>query len=300
MLIAMLLAGLPLAGQPQGPETLTQSEAEADPSGLRELRQRAANGDGDALFRLGEIYRYGRGVAVDLKIAEDFYFRASQAGNKDAGIEYGMLLFRRGRQHDAMPWIVAAAERGDARAQYVYGTALFNGDYVTRDWTKAYQMMTRAAAAGIEAANASLAQMTRYMSTEDRQALKDAPATASAAKPVQTASRTPLAPKPVPAAPAAAPPTPERSKPVPKPAPARTATGGWQVQLGAFGDPAKARRLWADTTSSLPAFAGLTPSYVPAGALTRLRAGPLADRQAAERLCATARAEARPCIPVAP
>ena len=30
-----------------------------------------------------------------------------------------------------MPWITKAADAGDPRAQYVYGTALFNGDLAT-------------------------------------------------------------------------------------------------------------------------------------------------------------------------
>ena len=31
-----------------------------------------------------------------------------------------------------MPWIERAADRGDPRAQYVLGTALFNGDLIAR------------------------------------------------------------------------------------------------------------------------------------------------------------------------
>ncbi|WP_243406080.1 SPOR domain-containing protein [Sphingosinicella sp. YJ22] len=39
---------------------------------------------------------------------------------------------------------------------------------------------------------------------------------------------------------------------------------------------------------------------MPAGALTRLRAGPLASRAAADRICAAVRAAGEACIPVAP
>lgn len=302
-LFASLLVAAALPGAAAA-ELLARVEQAPDANRLRDLRQRAASGDADALFRLGDAHREGRGVAVDLAMAEDFYHRAAIAGHALAGDEYGLMLFRTGRPHDAMTWVVKAAERGDARAQYVYGTALFNGDYVERDWVKAYAMMTRASAGGIDAANNSLAQMNRYIPADQRragaelaksEAARPAPPppvklAAAQPKPVQLASRT-LPP----------PPTPIRTEPSPAaPKPATAPGGKWQIQLGAFGDEAKARALWGQVASKLPAFAGLQPRYVPAGALTRLRAGPLADRAAAERLCAAAQARSQPCFPVAP
>ncbi|MBB5986049.1 SPOR domain-containing protein [Sphingobium lignivorans] len=59
-------------------------------------------------------------------------------------------------------------ERGEPRAQYVYGTALFNGDLAPRDWVKAYALMTSAARAGIGQATASLAEMDRYIPEAQR------------------------------------------------------------------------------------------------------------------------------------
>lgn len=303
-LFASLLVAAALPGAAHA-ELLARVETTPDANRLRDLRQRAANGDADALFRLGDAYREGRGVSVDLAMAEDFYHRAANAGHVLAGDEYGLMLFRTGRPHDAMPWVIKAAERGDARAQYVYGTALFNGDYVARDWVKAFAMMTRAAAGGIDAANNSLAQMNRYIPADQRRAgaelARSEPAppappppaklAGTPAKPVRLASRTLPMPTPIAADATAA-------AIAPKPA---VAPGGkWQIQLGAFGDEAKARALWNQVAAKLPVFAGLQPRFVPAGALTRLRAGPLPDRAAAERLCAAAQARAQACFPVAP
>src|SRR3546814_13765092 len=68
-----------------------------------------------------------------------------------------------------MSWIRKAADRGDPRAQYVLGTALFNGDLAAKDWPHAYALMTRAAAAGLPPAADSLAQMDKYLPATARQ-----------------------------------------------------------------------------------------------------------------------------------
>ncbi|HEX8375607.1 MAG TPA: SPOR domain-containing protein, partial [Geminicoccaceae bacterium] len=88
-------------------------------------------------------------------------------------------------------------------------------------------------------------------------------------------------------------------------APVRAATpaaagGKWRVQLGAFGNAAGAQRAWAGLRSKVAALAPLQPQYVAAGAVTRLRAGPLTDRGAADRVCAAAKAAGAACFPVAP
>lgn len=116
-----------------------------------------------------------------------------------------------------------------------------------------------------------------------------APTTAPAASP-------PPAPKP--AAPKSVAPTPA---PAPAPAPAIVASpsGGWKIQLGAFSSADAARNAW----TSLSARAGLkalTPSFSAVGALTRLQAGPLASRAAANQACAAVKAAGTTCFPVAP
>lgn len=314
-LIASFLA-LAVVATPGAAQQLARRDAVADPAArVRDLRQKAMAGDADAMLRLGDAYREGRGVSADLTAAEDWYRRAADAGSLAGADEYGLILFRTGRHGEAMPLLIRAAERGEARAQYIYGTALFNGDYVERDWIEAYAMMSRAAAAGIQAAATSLQQMNRYIPADQRRAgseraaaLQKAPGRAApppprpiareaaASKPVELASRTvtpALLPDPVKTAPP--PPRPIAAKPV-----APAAAGKWQVQLGAFSGEAKARSLWASLKSRVTGFDSLEPRLVPAGALTRLRAGPIADRASAERLCAAAAAKGQGCFPVAP
>ncbi|WP_226949056.1 tetratricopeptide repeat protein [Rhizorhabdus wittichii] len=68
---------------------------------------------------------------------------------------------------------------------------------------------------------------------------------------------------------------------------------------GAFSSADAARNAW----TSLSARAGLkalTPSFSAVGALTRLQAGPLASRAAANQACAAVKAAGTTCFPVAP
>jgi cell division septation protein DedD len=83
-----------------------------------------------------------------------------------------------------------------------------------------------------------------------------------------------------------------------EPRPAAPATGGrWRVQLGAFSSEAGARHAWSIVSARM---GGLEPIFSRAGALTRLQAGPLADRAAADRACTQARSGGLACFAVAP
>jgi len=277
----------------------------------------AARGDADAAFNLGHAYRLGRGVAQDMATAERYYRQAAEAGHVEAQAMYGLLLFQDGRRQEAMPFVQGAAEHGDPRAQYVFGTALFNGDLAPRDWPRAYAYMIRAAAAGLPYAQTQLAEMERNIPDADKTRGRAIAATLASPANVQVASASPPprpAPTPAPAQPPriattnvppsqpgrAQPPRAEAPSPRPSttaspaPAPAPAPSGRWRVQLGAFSSDANARAAWSQVRARLP---GLQPFYVRAGAVVRLQAGPLASRDAATRACAAAR---QGCFPVAP
>lgn len=129
----------------------------------------ADSGDADAQFNLAQAYKLGRGVRQDMKKAEELYRKAAEQGHMRATDTYGLLLFEQGRRQEAMPWIEAAARRGEPRAQYVLGIAAFNGDLVGKDWVRAYALMTRAAAAGLPQATQSLSQMDTVIPLAQRQ-----------------------------------------------------------------------------------------------------------------------------------
>jgi len=135
---------------------------------LAEWRGPAAAGDPDAEFNLAQAYKLGKGVPADLRQAEALYLKAAQQGHLPAADTYGLLLFQRGRRGEAMAWLVPSAERGEPRAQYVLGIAHFNGDLVTRDTVRAYALMIRAAAAGLETAKATLGSMDETLPLAER------------------------------------------------------------------------------------------------------------------------------------
>lgn len=129
----------------------------------------AAKGDADALFNLGQAYKLGRGVPKDLVKAEAMYGKAARLGNVRAADNYGILLFQTNRQQAAIPWLQAAADRGEPRAMYVLGIASYNGDYEPKDWVRAYALITRAAGAGLAQAVTSLATMNETIPLAQRQ-----------------------------------------------------------------------------------------------------------------------------------
>lgn len=129
----------------------------------------AESGDPEAQYHLAMAYRDGKGVPLDLTQAEDYLRKAAQKGHFEASDEYGILLFQSARVKEAMPWILASAERGEPRAQYFLGIAKFNGDDVQKDWIYAYALMTRAASTGLAPAITALAEMDNTIPLEDRQ-----------------------------------------------------------------------------------------------------------------------------------
>jgi TPR repeat protein len=139
------------------------------PTAIGQWRPMAIKGDADAQFNLAQAYRFGRGVPMDMKQAEDWYRRAASQGHLQAEDNLGLIMFQNGDRQNALPIIERSANRGEPRAQYVLGTSLFNGDFGRKDWVRAYALMTRASAAGLARASSSLAQMDRFIPMADRQ-----------------------------------------------------------------------------------------------------------------------------------
>lgn len=137
---------------------------------VKEWQAGADKGDPDAQFNLGQAYRLGKGVPEDMRKAEYYYSKAGAQGHMQAADNYGLILFQDGRRDLALPYIKAAAERGDPRAQYLLGIAHFNGDLVEKDWPRAYALVSLSNSASLPQAAAALAQMDQYIPIEQRQA----------------------------------------------------------------------------------------------------------------------------------
>ena len=261
-------------------------------------RPLAERGDADAQFNLGQAYRLGRGVPINLAAAKTWFERAAKTGHLDAQTTLGLLLFQNGDQTQGLNWLKQAAEKGEARALLVYGTALYNGDGVTQDRILGYAYVSRAASQGLGPAKETLAQLDSLMPPAERQRAlvlaqakpkSSSPPPAATSKPVRVAQAKP--PALPPAKPVAAKPT------APKPVAYKTnvpATGAWRIQLGAFSQRGAAEALY-QRLSGKAALAGRSPFYIAAGNVTRLQVGPYASRAAAAAACS---ALGTSCFPI--
>lgn len=135
---------------------------------IGEWRGPAASGNADAQFNLAQAYKLGRGVPKDLREAEKWYKKAADQGHIQSNDNYGLLLFQNNRRTEALPYLQKSADRGEPRSQYVLGTGHFNGDFVKKDWVKAYALMTRASAQGLSQATSNMAQMDKYIPIDQR------------------------------------------------------------------------------------------------------------------------------------
>lgn len=256
-------------------------------------RPLAAKGDADAAFNLGQAYRLGKGVPIDLAQAQGLFEQAARKGHVDAATTLGVLLFQNGNRTGALRWLRKAAEEGEPRAMLMFGTALYNGDGIAPDPVTAYAYVSRAAAQGLPPAKATLADLDETLTLDQRQ---KGVALAQSMVSGEPKAAAPSPAKPVAAQSAAAKAAPAKPTIVATPAPAKpavAATGNWRIQLGAFGQRSSAEALFAKLAGKL---AGRQPYYVPAGKVVRLQVGPYESRAAASAACARL---GQACFPVA-
>lgn len=260
-------------------------------------RPLAEKGDADAAFNLGQAYRLGRGVPLNIGAAQTWFERAASQGHVDAQTTLGLLLFQNGNHIGGLRWLKAASEKGEPRAMLVYGTALYNGDGAPQDPVLGYAYVSRAAAQGLPAAKDTLAQLDQMMPLEDRKK-----GVALALAKAKAAPAPSSKPEPKPAKPAK--PTAKVAPPAAKPAPPSSAatkavsaaSGGWRIQLGAFSRRSSAEALFRKLSGN-GALAGRQAYYIPVGAIVRLQAGPFESRAAATAACNALKGQA--CFAVA-
>ncbi|EZP72251.1 Sel1-like TPR repeat protein [Sphingomonas paucimobilis] len=289
---------------------------------VAEWQPLAQAGDPDAQFNMGQAYKLGRGVSANMGTAIQWYRKAAEQGHVRAEDNLGLLMFQQGDRASALPYLQRAANRGEPRAQYIVGTALFNGDLTPKDWVRAYALMTRASAAGLAQATASLKQMDKYipaaqrqqgaamaneagrkdlaaLDQDDRRDKKGASVPATAPTPARKEASPPAESKraAAPLPPAAAPKPVEKAAPVKAAPPAKPASGPWRVQLGAFSEEGRARALWNKLKGQVGGLSAYQLFLVKGGAVTKLQAGPLSSSAEAARLCGAIKAAGAECMP---
>ncbi len=176
MNLRLLLPGLVGIGLFAADPALADTKAGVDawaqgdyPAAIKEWEGPASRGDADAQFNLGQAYKWGKGVKQDLKKSELYFGKAAAQGHIEASDNYGLLLFDRGERMMALPYVKAAAGRGDPRAQYLLSIMHFNGDLVDKDWVRAYALMSLAQQAGLPQATQGLQQMDGHIPLAQRQ-----------------------------------------------------------------------------------------------------------------------------------
>jgi cell division septation protein DedD len=335
----MLTADRVSAAAPSGADVKSGVDAWAKgdfPRAVGVWRPLAIAGDADAQFNLAQAYKLGRGVPLDLTLAESWFRKAAMQGHLQAEDNYGLALFQSGKKTEALPWLEKSAARGEPRTQLVLGTMLFNGDGVTRDYPRAYALMSRASASGLQSASQTLTQMDQYISPADREkgtALAQHYALQAQASPAAPTPRSTVGVATVPASRTAEPTRPSKlpasSLPARVPAPVRDPVAAAQTPRPELAKSDSGRRGAVKPVPTpkpaavrpsgnwrvqLGAFRdqgnaetlwnkvrgklrGAQPFYTKAGNVTRLQAGGFASKAEATRACSAAGV---PCVIVAP
>jgi len=246
------------------------------------LQRSAQRGEPRAQFVLGTMYFNGDAVPKDWVRAYAWILRAAASGLPQAT-----------QTQQQMDRYIPLADRQEAQAL-----------------AKRYEAQANQLDAPVEVASnprtpsrpkSSIGTTELPPSNAYRTPAADAPALIPAPMddtPAPPPMRGRVRPTPVPAPGTTPAPLPVRAAPVPPrpspaPTPAIAPAGGWQVQLGAFGDPGNAPKLWEQIGARFP---GRAPAYVKAGALTKVLVGGFATKADALRACAGV----SPCVPVAP
>ncbi|MDR2047615.1 MAG: hypothetical protein LBP79_06985 [Clostridiales bacterium] len=144
-----------VAGYPDGADVLEIAALD--------LRELAAENDGEAQFILGVSYENGRGVPKNYEKAAEWYGKAAANGNAEALNNLGALTQRGvGAPQDyarAFELYARAAKQNNANALYNLGNCYYNGWGAPRDEKKAAELYARAAELGQAKAQNNLAYM---------------------------------------------------------------------------------------------------------------------------------------------
>lgn len=149
LVVTVGLSGPAWAGFEQG---LAAFERYDYAAALEAWRPLAEQGNAAAQFRLGDMYRQGRGVRRDAAEAVRWYRAAAEQGHAEAQFwlakmyETGRGVERNGAA--AVRWLTAAAARGKVDAMLSLGERYAAGEGVDQDLVTAHKWLALAASRG--------------------------------------------------------------------------------------------------------------------------------------------------------
>jgi TPR repeat protein len=149
------------AAAPDFQKGLTAAQRGDYTTALREWRPLAEQGNADAQYNLGVMYRDGLGVTQDYVEAVKWFRKPAEHVLAEHNLG---VLYERGQgvaqNHvEALKWYRKAAERGLAEAQYNVGFMYRNGYGVLQDDAEAVRWYEKAAEQGVPLAQNNLAFM---------------------------------------------------------------------------------------------------------------------------------------------
>lgn len=131
------------------------------------FQQGAKESDPESMYQLGELYRAGRGVALDSQQAVRLFKLAADLGEPRGQHSLGMMYLTGGESVPQEPekgliWVRSAASQGLAEAQNALGVIYVEGKVIPPNTKEAVTWYQRAAEQGHPVAQANLASMYRY------------------------------------------------------------------------------------------------------------------------------------------
>lgn len=141
----------------------TAGETDPMPEKARAWFEKAASkGNGEALAELAFFYEKGVTVPKDSKKAADLLKDAVGYGYDEALFSLALHYLDEGKEDEALPYMEAAADKGEERALYLAGMMYLQGRGTEPDRRKAIDYLKEAADYGSEEAVEELQKQGRY------------------------------------------------------------------------------------------------------------------------------------------
>lgn len=122
------------------------------PQDVAALEQKANQGDADAQFRLGIMYKMGLGVPQNYVKSVECFSKAANQGFSSAELKLGEMYndgFGVPKDYvKAMEWFKKSADQGNYEAQYNLGLMYYKGQEVQQNYIKAVEWFNKAASSG--------------------------------------------------------------------------------------------------------------------------------------------------------
>lgn len=116
------------------------------------LLKSALSGNTESCFLMGEKYFYGQGVEINREIAKDWYFAAAKKGHATAQYMYGYILCvsARGEKdlEQGVKFVKKSAEKNHTAAMLLLARNYFYGVGVVKSQKKAFKVWKKASEIG--------------------------------------------------------------------------------------------------------------------------------------------------------